>query len=522
MTLSQKLTLLMHVFKLSNSYLARQIHVDASLVSRWKSGSRTLSPQSPHGAALATFFIQTDAFPYQKAYLTRLLDELMRRDSRQASETDRIFALAHWFVTEEPFSLPEQLPVPLFAEQTDQMIHHIDQWLMSGADQAADSSPQPQAIQTPNHWQKPPHKLTGSCYVGLSGRRTAILTFLDETIELASPTDLLLFSEESMNWLTEDPAFMSTWSDKLRMVIESGHRITIIHVVNRGSQEIIDVINQWLPLHLTGQIRSYYDTSYNSPTIKQSIFITRGKRLLVSQSTDGLEASVLSFAYDDELVLDHYTRLFEAYLKQCRPLFNGYIAASRQAYLEMIHAVKARTSRVLSLLQQPDSDTLPAAIRQQLDPQAGQLESKPSERIDMVPLDWLSQGLREGLTVRSDCDLFLDQPVRLTTAQALDWLHSLIRRLKTDPSYHLYWLPGNLQHKTGVQSIRYFQHQLAVFSSALSPQPFVMTISETNCLYALDLHLEGILSKLPNSLKSRQASIKKLTDAIQKLQVQGH
>ncbi len=68
-----KLILLMDLYKVSNSQLARGINVDASLISRWRSGQRVMAANSPHVTKIAEYFVQFNAFEYQRQYLDDLI-----------------------------------------------------------------------------------------------------------------------------------------------------------------------------------------------------------------------------------------------------------------------------------------------------------------------------------------------------------------------------------------------------------------------------------------------------------------
>ena len=97
MYFEQKLSALMHLFKLSNSKLARGINVDPSLISRWKSGERQMSPNSPHVPAIASYILHLNAYHYQRDYLDKVLHKKLGSSDR-VSESSRIHALSEWLV----------------------------------------------------------------------------------------------------------------------------------------------------------------------------------------------------------------------------------------------------------------------------------------------------------------------------------------------------------------------------------------------------------------------------------------
>jgi DNA-binding transcriptional regulator YiaG len=56
MPFNDRISLLMAVLRVSNSALARALSVDASLVSRWRTGARMPAKNSAHIKAIAAYF----------------------------------------------------------------------------------------------------------------------------------------------------------------------------------------------------------------------------------------------------------------------------------------------------------------------------------------------------------------------------------------------------------------------------------------------------------------------------------
>lgn len=73
MPFSHRLNLLMNTFGVSNSRLARVLSLDASLVSRWRTGARAPAKDSTHIAAIASYFAENAKMDYQKAALCEIM-----------------------------------------------------------------------------------------------------------------------------------------------------------------------------------------------------------------------------------------------------------------------------------------------------------------------------------------------------------------------------------------------------------------------------------------------------------------
>ena len=524
----------MQIFKISNSHLARSIHVDPSLVSRWKSGSRKISAHSPHIAALATFFVHLEAYPYQKDYLNRLLSQLLHQNPDNVAESDRSLALASWLVSPDSVLTSAEPDKLLFSEHSKKLFSQINQWLTTGPDKPVPSGSRRQAEPSIPATASAAQPFCGQLYYGLAGKRQAVIDFLDLALAMKGPLEFLLFSEELMDWLTEDPGFLSLWGNRLRQVLEQGHTITIIHVVNRSAQEIIRIINQWLPLHLSGQIRSYYDPRYSEPAIRQTLFILSGQAVLTAQSTSNIRTQTLCFATQQPDMVKHHTHVFLDYLHVCQPLFSGYGTRQYQQHLEAQLEVMKKANRIISVMQQPEADFLPDTaqarifrmLQQSTDLKDSFLSSffsqkraqQSSEKIGLLSLDWLDKAVRDkAAAVHSDCDLFLREPVQLTGEETRQWLLQVIRQLEDNPNYHLYLIDTSADLKTNAHCFRYYERHCTGFASFPGENPFVISIAESNCLYALGLYLEQIITRIPLAHKDRNTVMQILADAADQL-----
>lgn len=72
------------------------------------------------------------------------------------------------------------------------------------------------------------------------------------------PQTLLLFSDEKMNCLTDNPAYTARWAAALTEVLATGNRIRIVNAVTHNVDEMILGVAKWLPIYMTASIEPLY------------------------------------------------------------------------------------------------------------------------------------------------------------------------------------------------------------------------------------------------------------------------
>lgn len=100
MAFKSNLTALMNLFRLSNTDLARKIHVDASVISRWRSGKRAVSANSHHLYNLARFILSLPMTDYQAVFIDKLMSQALTGLDLQNNAL-RIKVLMDWLISEQ-------------------------------------------------------------------------------------------------------------------------------------------------------------------------------------------------------------------------------------------------------------------------------------------------------------------------------------------------------------------------------------------------------------------------------------
>lgn len=541
MFFDQKLNALMHLFKLSNSKLARGINVDPSLISRWKSGERQMSTTSPHVPAIASYFLRLNTYHYQRDYLDQILKQKLGQ-GEQVSEAKRIHALAEWLISHEPLALPEMSGNREQSTRSADIIQGLA-GLVSGSVQnsavSAAAMPLPSMAAIESAAGQPGNRQQHEIFEGHQGLRQAALKLMYQVIHSILPLEMLLTSEDDITWLIEDPVFLKQWAYLLRLILQQGHRITVIHVVNRKQSEILSALAQWTPLHLAGNIQSFYHPGYSEQDVRRTLFLIKDQAAVVGYHTGSQDPADLTFYYTDIQTVRHYTRVFNTFLSNCRPLFSVFSQRNLRSFLDQLLELRMQAGTVYNIRQHfnamiltPDliQQILPSspmvsvsnrqllsAIRMQVDTFFASLTK--NRTVDILPFSIIEQIRRTKALPLTSASFFNQDAAYLRGEQMLLYLQNLIAVLKAEDNYELYFSPGVTELETLRTNIMLKEGKAAVFSSPAfdQPNPLTIMINESNILQTLSIFFDDFIGQIPSHLCSKPDVIHLLESLVYEL-----
>ncbi len=308
----KRLSACMEIADVSNVNLAKKLHMDPSLLSRIRNDSRSFRNDPD---------IRTEACRYliRHAEEANRLPELMElisannnkerktapaqgqglpQDTVDKAEEDPVSMLYHYLFDQKDFerkALTDLL----------QTIHILPGGLLSPKDQSS-----------PLHIPDIPEK---NHYIGIEGFRQAVVRFLCTVKENKIP-NLYLFSDESMDWLTEDPSFSSLWAFLMTECIRNGTKIHIIHHITRNVTEMTTGVQKWLPLYMTNSIRSFYLKDNEDKYFSHTVFLAPGVACVRGWHPKGNEKNAIYHYETDEGLLSYYENGYRILLEKARPL----------------------------------------------------------------------------------------------------------------------------------------------------------------------------------------------------------
>ncbi|MBR6222841.1 MAG: hypothetical protein IKQ71_05345 [Lachnospiraceae bacterium] len=287
---SRKLDSVMSLLDISNVNLARAANVDASYISRFRSGKRSpgSNPQLLDKLCMSLF---------DKAVHTNRLSELSELFSGSAKQADienkdELFLHFHAWMTN--FNITDRLAVShllctinTFTEKLDVAIPPLSNLVSES--ELYDTSTE---------------------YMGIDGLRRAVLRFLGNAVKERYP-ELLLYSDQGMEWMLEDSDFKMRWAFLMASCAKQGTKIKIIHNIDRNVKEMLSAIESWLPLYVTGVFESYYHKKQNGTRFKHTIFLVPKKSCISACHVSGMDDKGIYNYYTDSFHLGYYEENFK-------------------------------------------------------------------------------------------------------------------------------------------------------------------------------------------------------------------
>ena len=279
-TINSGLCMIMKIFNTKGYDLANAIHVDYSLISKWKTAKRR--PSAIYLSAIAEYFINLD----RDYHFSRIIHFIKQYYPNESSE-------------EIISKLPEILYLCL--NQSD--IVKTEQY-------------QNLPLLSNNHYSS-----RYDVFIGKEGRRQATLRFLNQAVSLPKGQTIHLISQEEMIWMTEDELFVKEWNILFSELLRNDCTINVIHTVDRSDMKnLISFIEIWLSQHMTGCIKSWYYPNYTDHMINSTLMIISREALISSHSAEFSPTNMYTAYYNDYETIKHYEENYSFLLKKCKPL----------------------------------------------------------------------------------------------------------------------------------------------------------------------------------------------------------
>ena len=296
----EKLNAVMELAEISNIRLGNLVNIDTSYISRFRNGLRSPKSNPRTMDAICTALLRR----LGEQNRIKQLAALMKADPDALTDEEEAFSLFHdWLYdtektdsssvieklleTIDTFSIDAKTPLPSFEEVAATV------------------------------------KCEDTVYFGSTGLQNAVIRFLGGVIS-GGGKELYLYSDQNMNWLT-DPAFRLKWAALMLCCVQKGIKIHVIHNVDRDVSEMIEAIISWLPLYMSGMIRSYYCKKQKNLRFSNTVFLCPGVACIKGSNVIGTEDQNGEYRYDtDTRILEMHQAAFHSLLADAKQLVRIY------------------------------------------------------------------------------------------------------------------------------------------------------------------------------------------------------
>lgn len=467
MKFCDKLNFLLDITKTPNSVLAHAAALDASYISRLRSGSRPIPRSEEIVLRMAAFFSRNCAEEYRQ----KAIADAMGLPVLPADMDERTQTIFHWLLRE-----------------TDSGSRRMTRFI-NGLN-ALPTSPLP-ASSLPKA-DIPVYSGPVQLFYGVEGKRQAVLRLMHKVALRDKPQTLLLFSDEEMSWMTGDPNYSRQLTLLMFEVLSKGNRIHIVHSIQRNLDEMLNAIGSWMPLYMTGQIEPYFYPKKRDGVFQRTLFVAPETAAVISASTGEKTESSVNMMIHEKQAIDVYTDEFLQFFHLCRPLMKVYTARSRNAYFSMIaefedgDADALIKTESLSLLTMPEplfhrivsrsgihSGDLAAAHRERRRRFERSLSARSFTEIISLPDP---TEVNEGKVKVALSDFLEGGSVFYTPEEYSLHLSAIIKRLENDQNFHLHIIRRSEENRYMV----YVREEWGAVVAKTSQPPVALSMNEGN------------------------------------------
>lgn len=292
---AERFDALMNIAEVSNSLLGRDINMNSSHIGRLRSGARPLPKKHEYIMPICLYL----ANHIKKDYQVNALQNLTGIGEAALSSSDAMASyLEQWLLENEGD------------------ISAATGRLFSGFSRIA---AQPLSLPEVNGTDNLTNKCVPYLY-GNAGKRKAVEQFFLLILKEEKPQTLLLFSDENMDWLYEDPAFVVRWTELFTRILQKRNRARIIHTVSRNMNEMLEAITKWIPIYMTGMVEPYYYTKLRDGLFQRTLFIAPNTAAVISSSVQQDTDGMLNLFLTDRAAVEALTEEYTRYLALCSPV----------------------------------------------------------------------------------------------------------------------------------------------------------------------------------------------------------
>ncbi len=372
---SEKLDILMKITDTKNSALGRALSFDPSYIGRIRTGKRGIPKHMPFIEPAAAFFSRNIKTEYQE----KLISEIICKGRALPNDKKKLEALICAWLLEDAPGKPDSGSIDL-------LLHELSSANPSNIPDILSDIRVDLSIDT---------ELKGinSFFYGNEGKREVTELFLKRLCLIEKPHSLLLFSDEDMAWLYEDPIFAKKWAGYLIKLLSTGSHIKIIHTINRNLNDLMEAIQKWLPLYIIGDIEPYYYPKLRDGIYHRTLFLAKGEYAITSDSIGNYTDDMPNIFINEKKALYGLEKEFNNFLSLCVPLMKIYKNGNKNKLKTIINRF-TKSKNEIFFLQGTKSEYANSAKANLID-----IDELSANTVNIVKLNRMDKRIPENISI---------------------------------------------------------------------------------------------------------------------------
>lgn len=299
---------IMEALNIQTVSMSRSIHVDASLVSKWKTGDRIISAKSIYFDDIVDYILEQSTITFHQNLKNALID--------------------------------------LYPHEKIENDKHLENLLRQAlsSNQPRHKSPEYQLASDKSNL------ISVLTFKENDGKREAITKLLDYAESMTTSGEFLFIDNEEFDWLLEDSTYAQSFVKRVEKLIHRGFRAIFVLHYSSYKSRLVKLFDLCSPLIFHRNIDWYYSEYYDNTIINFSFFILNHAISLLGFSSNSVNSSTMIFT-NTTLVLQHEA-MARQMISNCNPLFTNFKISDIRKVIKGVSQFRKRGS-MYSFLPSP-------------------------------------------------------------------------------------------------------------------------------------------------------------------------
>lgn len=175
-----------------------------------------------------------------------------------------------------------------------------------------------------------------SFYFSNRGKRQAVKDFCRFITKLDKKNTIRIFTDESEDWLKENPIFFDELSNMTSSIMRMGFKVQRIRFPAKNTDGVFRDTERWLGQYMSGTMKLFYYPWSRDELHRKTLFVIPGQIALTSMSIAGQRESTITMLTREPEVVASYDAYFSGILERSRSTIDVYSINEKAKMLERI------------------------------------------------------------------------------------------------------------------------------------------------------------------------------------------
>ncbi len=486
--MESRLSILMDSFAITGKDLSGLLHIDSSLVSKWRSGKRHLKPNS--------------------LYTNQIIKHVMALDRNNQFAKIRLM-LAQEYVN-------------IFKCTENEINLFLKDWLTSVQEQPENKKDYFEEIKN----LRSTSLLTTYKLSGTSGRRQAVRFILKYAQHMSPGVELWCYSTENTKWFNENAEFLKEWFVRIMTFLGDENKIKIIHPLSSSYESLAISIFTWAPMHITGRTTAYFIPKYKDEQLVYTFFVVKDHLALYNWSTKQSVREINTYITHEPQFVKDVEVMMQCYFDESKRVFEQFSYETKDDYMNnTVAALEKDNNEYHWSLTFPACNVTDKILRDILTENGfygeeleqyfekisliGELSSK-STHCFFIDLDRIKEQLKQDTIILNEMSFLCGKDIKLGHSVFMRLLREMLKIIISSEKIRLCIASTDLLRQLGETEVTAKENLKIHFSNTHCAGPKVLVTKELTVVMALYQYFEELWNTTPYIYKNKEYVVKQI------------